>query len=98
MMQSLLADRFKVVSHTARQARPVLELVLVKQGRTGPQLQPHSEKELCSPASTSPGAAPGAPVSTGGFRLDEIPFGSAGPIPAETLGHGRLGGRRVAMG
>src|SRR6266571_55059 len=43
MMQSLLADRFKLITHTERQTKPAFNLVLAKAGRTGPQLQAHSE-------------------------------------------------------
>jgi hypothetical protein len=42
MMQSLLADRFKLAIHFETQQVPVLALVLVKPGVTGPKLRPHA--------------------------------------------------------
>src|ERR1700680_5021287 len=74
MMQALLADRFKLITHTARQTKPVFNLVLAKVGKTGPQLQAHSEN--CSTSSTPqpPGVAPpAAPSSTSGLQLPPIP-------------------------
>ena len=47
MMQSLLADRFKLAVHFETQVVPVLAMVLVKPGKTGPKLRPHSEGVPC---------------------------------------------------
>ena len=47
MMQSLLADRFKLAIHFKTQHIPALALVLDKPGRTGPKLRPHSEGPPC---------------------------------------------------
>ena len=72
MMQSLLADRFKVVVHTETRQLPVFSLVLVKPGKTGSQLQPHPKDASCS-MTPPPGAAPGSsvappsPTVAGGF-------------------------------
>jgi uncharacterized protein (TIGR03435 family) len=41
MLQSLLADRFKLVVHHETQQGSVFALVLSNPGETGPQLQPH---------------------------------------------------------
>jgi uncharacterized protein (TIGR03435 family) len=104
MMQSLLADRFKLITHTEKQTKPVFQLVVAKAGKTGPQLQAHSEKESCSAASTPqpPGTVPPAsastPSSTPGLQLPPIPCGSIGPIPAAAPGGGRLVGRSVTIG
>ena len=46
MMQSLLADRFKLTIHYETRHLPAFALVL-KPGKTGPQLQPHSEEPKC---------------------------------------------------
>ena len=51
MMQSLLADRFKLAIHFEAREVPVFALVLAKPGRTGPQLHPHSNELPCSDAS-----------------------------------------------
>jgi hypothetical protein len=47
MMQSLLADRFKLRLHFATKEVPVLALTLVKPGKLGPKLRPHSEGPPC---------------------------------------------------
>ena len=51
MMQSLLADRFQLAIHFETQQMPVLAMALVRAGKTGPKLKPHSEGLPCdSPA------------------------------------------------
>jgi bla regulator protein blaR1 len=47
MMQSLLADRFKLAIHFERRQESVLALVLDKPGRPGPKLRPHSDGPAC---------------------------------------------------
>ena len=47
MMQSLLADRFKLVVHYETRQLPVFALVLDKPGKLGPTLRPHSEDPPC---------------------------------------------------
>jgi uncharacterized protein (TIGR03435 family) len=56
MMQSLLADRFKLKAHFETQVVPAMALVLVKPGKTGPKLRPHSEGVPCeaTPATNGP--------------------------------------------
>jgi uncharacterized protein (TIGR03435 family) len=62
MMRSLLADRFKlVVQHETRQL-PVLEVVLAKPIKTGPQLQPHSNDWPCPSRLPSPSTAGRSPT------------------------------------
>lgn len=48
MVQSLLADRFKLAIHFETQQVPVLALVLDKPGKTGPNLRPHAEGPPCN--------------------------------------------------
>lgn len=71
MMQSLLADRFKLKIHAETRQLPVYALVLVRPGKTGPQLQPHPQDASCSmtppPAAAAGGVAPAAPTVDGGF-------------------------------
>jgi uncharacterized protein (TIGR03435 family) len=96
MMQALLADRFKLTIHNETRQLPVLAVVLVKPGKTGPQLQPHSE--AASPCSTTtaipqaPGSAPpvagGLPASCGGTLV----------MPASVPGRVRWGARNATMG
>ena len=47
MMQSLLADRFKLVIHTETRKVTVDALTLAKTGKTGPQLKPDTEDNPC---------------------------------------------------
>jgi uncharacterized protein (TIGR03435 family) len=103
MMQSLLADRFRLTAHTAKRAKPVFNLVLAKAGRIGPQLQVHSDDGSCPIASTpqTPDVAPPAASSssnTSVLHLPPIPCGSIGQISASSPDRGRLGGRRVSIG
>jgi len=57
MMQALLADRFQLAVHFETQEIPLLALVLVKPGKLGPQLRPHSEGPSCD-AAPPPGVFP----------------------------------------
>jgi bla regulator protein BlaR1 len=47
MMQSLLAERFKLAIHFETQQIPALALILDHPGKTGPKLRPHSEGPPC---------------------------------------------------
>lgn len=47
MMQSLLADRFKLAVHFETREVPVLALTQVKAGKLGPKLLPHSQGPPC---------------------------------------------------
>jgi bla regulator protein blaR1 len=47
MMQSLLADRFKLKVHFETKEVPVLALTLVQPGKLGPKLLPHSQGPPC---------------------------------------------------
>jgi bla regulator protein blaR1 len=60
MMQSLLADRFKLKVHFETREMPVFALVLVKPGQRGPKLIPHDQGPPCPDAYTAPtlGALP----------------------------------------
>jgi uncharacterized protein (TIGR03435 family) len=89
MMQSLLADRFKIAVHTETRQLPVFALLLVKPGKTGPQLQPHPNDASCSmtppptasrdsPAQPSPTVAGGFPATCGG--LVELQPSAAGRV------------------
>jgi bla regulator protein blaR1 len=58
MMQSLLAERFKLAVHFETKEGPVFAMVLTKPGKTGPKLRPHSEGVPCedTPATNGPPA------------------------------------------
>jgi len=57
MMQSLLADRFKLKVHFETKELPVFALTLVKPGTLGPKLLPHEQGPPC-PDSYAPSSAP----------------------------------------
>ena len=54
MMQSLLADRFKLKVHFETQEKPVFALTLVNAGQTGPKLIPHDQGPPCPDSFTLP--------------------------------------------
>jgi uncharacterized protein (TIGR03435 family) len=96
MLQSLLADRFKLAMHTATKQGAVFGLVLQKRGRTGPQLR-HSDS--CSTAG-SPGTSqkPAATPSSSLFsQLSSIPCNSIGQLPDNRPGLGMIGGKAVTI-
>lgn len=95
MMRSLLADRFKLVLHTEAREVPAFGLVLLRPGRTGPQLQAHKEDD--SSCSTTPGVplpAVSQPTVAGGFPAT---CGGTIEMAPSVPGHNRLGGRNVTM-
>ena len=47
MMQSLLAERFKLAVHFESRDMPLLALVLAKPGKLGPNLRPHEQGPAC---------------------------------------------------
>jgi bla regulator protein blaR1 len=65
MMQSLLADRFKLAVHFETQEIPVLAVGRKRSGEFGPRLRPHSEGPSCDitlpvpPDRSSPSVIPG---------------------------------------
>jgi uncharacterized protein (TIGR03435 family) len=97
MMQSLLADRFKLVVHTETGQAPVYTLVLSKPNKTGPQLQPHVDDGSCSAATPAPGAV--TPKSATN-SADLPPVCSTGVVgmPPSAPGRVRLGARNVTIG
>ena len=60
MMQSLLADRFKLTVHFETQKVPALALTLAKPGKTGPSLRPHAEGPSCDVPVPSSARGPSA--------------------------------------
>jgi uncharacterized protein (TIGR03435 family) len=89
MMQSLLADRFKLKVHFETQDAAALALSLVKPGQTGPKLRPHDESLPCPDTDALP--APFAPKPGEAFP----------PICGVVLGYGGnkwlSGGRNITM-
>jgi uncharacterized protein (TIGR03435 family) len=95
MMQSLLAERFKLVVHSETRELSVLALVLVSPGRLGPQLQRHPlEDSTCSSVMTPPNRD-----SDPRLKL-EIPAICGGLISVgvpSAPSHVRIGGRKVPL-
>lgn len=76
MMQSFLADRFKLAVHWESRQLPIYALVLAKPGKTGPQLVPHAaDNSTCRDRKTQPeptvqpGIAPRVLVPCGGYLI-----------------------------
>jgi uncharacterized protein (TIGR03435 family) len=67
MMQSLLADRFKLAIRMEIRQVPVFALVLSKPGKTGPQLQPHPASDASCSTAPSEAETGMFPASCGGI-------------------------------
>ncbi len=91
MMQSLLAERFKLALHFESQEETVLAVTLSEPGKTGPALRPHSEGPACDSgipvAGSSKGVATPFPFKCGFLDLIDLPNQQR-----------RLGARNVSMG
>lgn len=63
MVQSLLADRFRLAAHFEAREVPVFDLRLAKAGQPGPKLISHADGPPCDKPGTSPGEGlPGFPL------------------------------------
>jgi uncharacterized protein (TIGR03435 family) len=89
MLQSLLAERFKLVTHNETRQMPVYSLVAAQSGRLGPRLRRHIDDSGCIDRSQA--------VSRG--TIDP-----AGPLPTPICGGwsgapnlGRLAGQRIEL-
>jgi len=76
-MQSLLAERFKLRVHFETREVPVLALVLVKPGKLGPKLIPHSEGPRCPEPVEDTGPLPALPPPEPGVAWPPRCGGSA---------------------
>ena len=90
MMQSLLANRFKLAMHEEERELPIYALVLTKAGRTGPQLRPHVDDAKCG-GEGRPGALP-APA-----EFADLPCGATILGVSRVPGRVRGGGRDVDL-
>ena len=97
MMQSLLAERFKLAIHSETQQIPVYGLVLAKPGTLGPKLGAHPPSEPCdaTPPTQDEGAKAPPLTVAGGFPA--ICGGIVG-LPNSTPGMATLGARNVPIG
>jgi len=106
MMQSLLADRFRLAAHYVTADAPVFALVVARHGVTGPNLQPHSEADSCAapaaqnqPASNQPAPDHPAPrPPTAPSVVGDLPpvCGIVAHVPSPTPGQ-HYGGRAVPL-
>ena len=98
MMQSLLADRFKLSAHRETRMVPIYALVLAKRGQLGPQLRLHNPDDpVCaSPPSKSESSALHGPPQAGadGFSLT---CGDSMRMKASAAGRMKLAGRGITM-
>ena len=98
MMQSLLADRFKLRVHFEDKEVPVLALIPVKPGKPGPKLIPHSEGPPCPDSfeTINPLTTPRPPLPKAG---DVFPSqcGTPGQVWGTSDGT-RIGARNTTMG
>jgi uncharacterized protein (TIGR03435 family) len=92
MMQSLLADRFKLTVHYETRAVPLYMLVLAKPGKFGPQLRLHRADD---PVCAKPEASP----NPNEVDADGYPEVCGGPYRMRPSKSGRMksGGRDVSM-
>lgn len=93
MMQSLLADRFKLAVHWETRQVPVFALVEAKAGSLGPQLEAHSKDDDCAVA--LPEQTNKMAISTLPLAGLPIPCGIIAHLPASTPEDHRIGGRNV---
>ena len=96
MMQALLADRFKLITHYETQQVPVFGLVPQKPGKTGPKLRRHPTDDTpCS--TTAPGMVSGPAATIEGGVFPVICGDIVGMRPS-VPGRLNVGARNVTMG
>jgi uncharacterized protein (TIGR03435 family) len=92
MMQSLLADRFKLAVHYETRVVPLYVLVLAKPGKLGPQLRLHqADDPVCAKPARSPG-----PTEADAQGFPEV-CGSPLSMQASAPSRIKSGGRDVSM-
>ena len=103
MMQSLLAERFKLAVHWETREVPVFALVLATPGMPGPQLEPHPASDNCATTALPESSDSNASVGPQGTHATTpnaalpIPCGMMARLPASAQGAHRFGGRNVTM-
>ena len=102
MVQSLLADRFKLAVHYEKRQLPVFAMVLSKEGKTGAQIKPDdgtcpttaTDVQAMNAAPQLPSPSPSATVAS---QVQQIPCGALLPVPASVPGRIRIAGRKVTL-
>jgi bla regulator protein BlaR1 len=95
MMQTLLADRFKLAMHTETRQLPIFALVLVNPQKTGLQLRPYPDRAPCD-ASTSLFAGEPRASQTVASVFPDLCGGFA-MMQASAPGRIKAGGRNVSI-
>jgi uncharacterized protein (TIGR03435 family) len=92
LMRALLAERFKLKMHTESREVPMLAFVLVKAGKTGPQIQSHADDAECE--TNAPANGPGLQTVPGGFPA--LCNGIFAMTPG-AQGRTRIGARNITL-
>jgi uncharacterized protein (TIGR03435 family) len=101
MMQSLLADRFKLATHHEQREVPVFAAVLDQPGKLGPQLRKHSPDGPCpqpnptQQSGPSTGTSPAPPTDSAGFP--SVCGGFANYMRPSATYHRRFGGGNLSI-
>jgi uncharacterized protein (TIGR03435 family) len=74
MMQSLLADRFKLAVHFEQRNEPVFALRMIHPGRLGPQLRRRADGPPCTVPASRTGATPSPASATPANGSADFPF------------------------
>jgi uncharacterized protein (TIGR03435 family) len=90
MVQSLLADRFKLAVHFETRESSIFALTLVNPGKLGPTLRPHDSGAPCD-------VAEGGPAVTGGSDVFPALCGAFGARPAPDGMYMQLGSRNTTL-
>ncbi|HTW81586.1 MAG TPA: TIGR03435 family protein [Terracidiphilus sp.] len=96
MMQSLLAERFKLAVHMETREAPVFTLELARPGELGPYLRRHPASDDCANTAFPKGSANVVPAADSLSALP-IPCGVIAHLPSTAPGFTRFGGRDVAL-
>ena len=96
MMQSLLADRFRLAVHYETRQVPVFALIVDQPGKLGPLLQKHADDSPCPTTPRVPTPAPTAPPQ---FLDKRFPATCGGILEMTPSAPGRVrtGARNVSM-
>ena len=96
MVQSLLADKFRLAVHHETRRVPVLALVLDQPGKLGPLLQKHPDDLPCT---TNPQLPSPSPASSPQFRDTRFPAACGGIVNMTPSAPGRFrtGARNIPM-
>jgi uncharacterized protein (TIGR03435 family) len=96
MVQTLLADRFRLSAHYEMRDVPVFALVLDQPGKLGPLLQKHPEDVPCPTTPWAPSPAPMGPPQFVDARFPENCGGIVDMAPS-VPGRVRRGARNVSL-